>query len=87
MLILHTCAINSTNAECILNGDLCAAVIKFADVFKEDRFFLVVFNCIVKMANSENVDMMGLGQNCSIKSCNRLDFLPFKCSKCGETFW
>ena len=41
----------------------------------------------LKMANSESVDLMGLGQHCSIKSCNRLDFLPFKCSKCGETFW
>ena len=39
------------------------------------------------MANSDAVDLMGLGQHCSIKLCNKRDFLPFECSKCHDIFW
>lgn len=39
------------------------------------------------MANSEVVDLMSYGQHCAIKSCKRLDFLPFECGKCHGIFW
>lgn len=27
-----------------------------------------------------------IGQHCHVQSCHQLDFLPFKCDACGETF-
>jgi hypothetical protein len=27
-----------------------------------------------------------LGKNCSLESCNRLDYMPFKCVKCDKSF-
>jgi|UniRef100_A0AC35G581 hypothetical protein len=28
----------------------------------------------------------GLGQHCSLESCNRLDYMPFQCQKCEKSF-
>ena len=36
-------------------------------------------------ANSEEVDLMGIGKHCSY--CKRLDLLPFTCTKCEQIFW
>ncbi|CAD7696046.1 unnamed protein product [Ostreobium quekettii] len=38
------------------------------------------------MANSESADLMAIGGRCSVASCGQQDFLPFKCSGCGDTF-
>ncbi|CAG5134576.1 unnamed protein product [Candidula unifasciata] len=32
------------------------------------------------------MELPHLGKNCSFPSCNQLDFLPFQCDGCGQTF-
>ena len=34
----------------------------------------------------KKMELPHLGQHCSIKSCNRLDYLPVKCELCSKTF-
>jgi predicted nucleic acid binding AN1-type Zn finger protein len=38
------------------------------------------------MAVSAEADLMGLGEHCSVAHCQQLDFLPFKCDGCKQTF-
>ncbi|XP_062504771.1 AN1-type zinc finger protein 2A-like [Corticium candelabrum] len=38
------------------------------------------------MANSQDVDLMGVGKHCSLDFCRRLDMLPFVCQKCHQVF-
>lgn len=38
------------------------------------------------MANSENTDLMSLGQHCAVAHCGQLDFLPFRCDCCEQIF-
>lgn len=35
---------------------------------------------------SNDVDLLGLGEHCSLSSCNVRDFLPFKCLGCGGCY-
>ncbi len=39
------------------------------------------------MTMAENADLISLGKHCFVEHCKQLDFLPFKCSFCQETFW
>ena len=44
---------------------------------------------ILQMNSSQHAmdaDLMGLGEHCSLSSCQQVDFLPFKCLGCGGTF-
>jgi predicted nucleic acid binding AN1-type Zn finger protein len=41
---------------------------------------------VYEMANSQEVDLMSVGQHCSLESCHRLDLLPFTCSKCHQFY-
>lgn len=38
------------------------------------------------MSNSNESDLGGIGQHCSLSTCNRLDFLPIKCDLCSRVF-
>ena len=38
------------------------------------------------MANSNEKDLDSIGQHCSFRTCNRLDFLPIKCDLCFLNF-
>ena len=39
------------------------------------------------MTMAENADLISLGKHCFVEHCKQLDFLPFKCTFCQETFW
>lgn len=36
--------------------------------------------------SSLEMELPNIGKHCSLKSCNQLDFLPFKCSLCNDIF-
>ena len=38
------------------------------------------------MTMAENADLLSLGKHCFVTHCKQLDFLPFKCTFCEETF-
>lgn len=38
------------------------------------------------MANSNEADLMSIGQHCSVDTCQQLDFLPFKCDCCSKVY-
>jgi hypothetical protein len=40
----------------------------------------------ITMANLKSVDLMDIGEHCSLRHCNTLDFLPFTCDACNKTF-
>ena len=31
-------------------------------------------------------DLLSLGKHCEAEECNQLDFLPFQCDACGQTY-
>lgn len=61
----------------------------------------IIFNCashrinnqstdklfvFLTMANSDHADLMSIGQHCAVPHCGQVDFLPFKCDCCNQTF-
>jgi len=38
------------------------------------------------MSNSEHSDLMSIGRHCAEPSCGQVDFLPFRCDCCHQTF-
>lgn len=38
------------------------------------------------MADTEEADLLGLGEHCDLPHCATLDFLPFRCDCCHKTF-
>ena len=38
------------------------------------------------MANSEHVDLMGVGRHCANPHCQQIDFLPFQCNTCKKVY-
>jgi len=44
-------------------------------------------NCISSSQSTLAImELPDLGDHCTLKDCSRLDFLPFRCDKCGLTF-
>ena len=38
------------------------------------------------MDHAGSADLLSLGKHCALEECGQVDFLPFKCSACSETF-
>eukprot|EP00878_Enallax_costatus_P033234 GHUV01036637.1.p1 GENE.GHUV01036637.1~~GHUV01036637.1.p1 ORF type:complete len:241 (+),score=50.82 GHUV01036637.1:85-807(+) len=38
------------------------------------------------MGSLQNADLMSIGQHCAVPDCSQLDFLPFRCDCCSQTF-
>lgn len=38
------------------------------------------------MSDGSTIDLEGFGKNCAFKECNRLDFLPIRCTHCSLLF-
>lgn len=36
--------------------------------------------------NSEHADLMSIGRHCAVAHCGQVDFLPFQCDCCQQTF-
>lgn len=49
-------------------------------------FTTVVLLTTVNKNMNVMVDFMNLGQHCTVRDCNQLDFLPFECHKCNGVF-
>lgn len=39
-----------------------------------------------RMDSAGSADLLSLGKHCALEECGQVDFLPFKCSACAETF-